>query len=455
MAIKPDSLFVGKIAAASTNYPLGSARNITTPGDGTGTPFLADLVNDTFGFYQAVLAEAGITPSENPDTAINSQYLDGLKALFYTKYGLGPRSAVTNLAQENVDDVTGNGFFTGYGGTNYYASTGDNPFPSSGGAFSLISQKGVNTSSDEYLTQIAISLGANPNIKVRTRVTAGWSDWVNVFTSGNVSTFAQTILDDADAEEVRETIGAVSANPVVAPLELIAHRGFKNSFPQNTMLALTSAMERGADSLECDVQITSDGVPVVFHDSTVDSLTNGSGTIASKTLVEVQALVIDEVAGTALSSVRIPEFSEVLKYCKGAGVKLYPEIKEYRTQADIQLMLDEVVSSDMERLCFFSTFDMSDVQFFRTLNTTIDVGFLNTSNDSAVYEPRIDTLAALGNCSFPTNYAALLTAPDIVTYARDRGVDVHAWTVNDNTDAKKLMRIGVYKIMSDTILEVL
>jgi len=118
-------------------------------------------------------------------------------------------------------------------------------------------------------------------------------------------------------------------------------------------------------------------------------------------------------------------------------------------------MLDEVVSSDMERLCFFSTFDMSDVQFFRTLNTTIDVGFLNTSNDSAVYEPRIDTLAALGNCSFPTNYAALLTAPDIVTYARDRGVDVHAWTVNDNTDAKKLMRIGVYKIMSDTILEVL
>jgi len=447
MAIKPDSLFIGKIAAASTNYPLGSARNITTPGDGTGTPFVADLLNDTFGFQQAILAEAGLTPSENPDTAIDSQYLDGLKALLNTAYGLGSLGlSDTRVTTSDLNDAGPSGF-------GWFSDSATNlPTASSFGVY-------INLPFDDDgspASQMAFTTSPAQRAFFRSgNLSGGQQDWAEYFHTDNVSAFAQTILDDADAEEVRKTIGAVSANPVVAPLELIAHRGFKNSFPQNTMLALTSAMERGADSLECDVQITSDGVPVVFHDSTLDSLTNGSGTIASKTLVEVQALVIDEVAGTALSSVRIPEFSEVLKYCKGAGVKLYPEIKEYRTQADIQLMLDEVVSSDMERLCFFSTFDMSDVQFFRTLNTTIDVGFLNTSNDSAVYEPRIDTLAALGNCSFPTNYAALLTAPDIVTYARDRGVDVHAWTVNDNTDAKKLMRIGVYKIMSDTILEVL
>jgi len=81
MAIKPDSLFTGKIAAASTDYPLGSARNVTTPGDGTGTPFVADLLNDTFGFQQAILSEAGITPSQSPDTAVDSQYLSGLTAL--------------------------------------------------------------------------------------------------------------------------------------------------------------------------------------------------------------------------------------------------------------------------------------------------------------------------------------------------------------------------------------
>jgi len=238
-------------------------------------------------------------------------------------------------------------------------------------------------------------------------------------------------------------------------LEVIAHRGFIDSFPQNTMLAFTSAIRRGADSLECDVQITLDGIPVVFHDNVVSDLTNGSGAISSLTLAQVQALVIDEVAGTAYSGTRIPTFVELLNYCKSAGIKLYPEIKKYRTQADIALMIQDVINTDMEFQTFFSSFLLSDVQAFKLLNNDILCGLLGSSSNPLVYEPLIDTLAELGNTSIVWKDSAIIADPSVVTYARERGVDVQSWTIVSNTTAKELMKLGVYKIITDRKLEVL
>jgi len=78
MAIVPSANYPGKIASDPTNYPYGKARNITVPGDGTGTPWEQDLVNDILGFQQKLLTEAGISPSGNPDTIVASNYWDAL-----------------------------------------------------------------------------------------------------------------------------------------------------------------------------------------------------------------------------------------------------------------------------------------------------------------------------------------------------------------------------------------
>jgi hypothetical protein len=64
--------------ATDANYPQGKARNITVAGDGTGTPWDAALVNDWLGFFQGILASAGITPSGSPDNAVTSDYVDAL-----------------------------------------------------------------------------------------------------------------------------------------------------------------------------------------------------------------------------------------------------------------------------------------------------------------------------------------------------------------------------------------
>lgn len=81
MAINPETQYPGKINASDANYPYGSARNITTPGDGTGTPWEAALVNDIMGFQQALLDAGGVVPSGSPDTVPVSQYMEALRKI--------------------------------------------------------------------------------------------------------------------------------------------------------------------------------------------------------------------------------------------------------------------------------------------------------------------------------------------------------------------------------------
>lgn len=96
MAINPESQYPGKIVPGNTNYPYGSARNVTVPGDGTGTPWEAALVNDLFGMMQALLAESQIVPTGSPDTAVSSQYVNAIRRVL---------GGSTNYMFSTVDDM--------------------------------------------------------------------------------------------------------------------------------------------------------------------------------------------------------------------------------------------------------------------------------------------------------------------------------------------------------------
>lgn len=84
MAIIPESNYPGNIIGGNANYPWGQARNVAQTNDGTGTPYEQAIVNDLFGLQQALLSEAGVSPSGAPDTALASQYLDAMKILLKT-----------------------------------------------------------------------------------------------------------------------------------------------------------------------------------------------------------------------------------------------------------------------------------------------------------------------------------------------------------------------------------
>src|SRR3972149_4089815 len=80
MALIPSSRSPAQTDAAA-GYPQGKARNAGTFQDGTGTPLEKDWVNDIWGFMQALMGRAGITPSGVPDEVGASDALDSVDAI--------------------------------------------------------------------------------------------------------------------------------------------------------------------------------------------------------------------------------------------------------------------------------------------------------------------------------------------------------------------------------------
>ena len=76
------------------NFPYGKARNVTTSGDGTGTPWDAQGINEMFAFQQGLLTLAQIVPDGTPDTAVDSQYLDSLVGMQWASHINYRRNAI-------------------------------------------------------------------------------------------------------------------------------------------------------------------------------------------------------------------------------------------------------------------------------------------------------------------------------------------------------------------------
>ena len=74
------------------------------------------------------------------------------------------------------------------------------------------------------------------------------------------------------------------------PLELVAHRGAPTRFPENTLPGIAAALGCGACYVEVDVQMSADGIPVLFHDATLERLCGVPGAIADHGLADLSRL---------------------------------------------------------------------------------------------------------------------------------------------------------------------
>lgn len=108
MALIPSSRYPSQVDADGA-YPLGKARNSGSYQDGTGTPLERDWVNDLWGFQQALLAAAEITPSGTPDQVGASQYLESLEAVIAAAVGVAAMK-YAHCSPVGTSELSGNSF---------------------------------------------------------------------------------------------------------------------------------------------------------------------------------------------------------------------------------------------------------------------------------------------------------------------------------------------------------
>lgn len=223
--------------------------------------------------------------------------------------------------------------------------------------------------------------------------------------------------------------------------------------PQNTPAAFSIAVTNGADALETDVSVSADGVLYTFHDTTIDSLTTGTGIFTTLNSSYLDSVQIRAGIGTEYEPLRIGKFSEYLDIAKANNRKIYPELKRLRSNADVAPIVQAVMDAGMGSMCNMSAFQLSRIQIVRSITPVIEVGMLSDSSDPVELTALVDELIALGNASMIVNYTSTLANPSVVAYALANGVGWATYIVPDLATVNALNAINVFRIISNTPLD--
>jgi glycerophosphoryl diester phosphodiesterase len=111
-------------------------------------------------------------------------------------------------------------------------------------------------------------------------------------------------------------------------VHVCGHRGYSLHYPENTVPAFQAAKAAGATSVEIDVVLTADGVPVILHDQTVDRTTDGYGFAADLTFEKIRSLDAGSGFDDRFAGTRIPSLEEALEWAKRQEMGIVLEIKE-------------------------------------------------------------------------------------------------------------------------------
>lgn len=138
---------------------------------------------------------------------------------------------------------------------------------------------------------------------------------------------------------------------------ILGHRGYRKKFPENTLLAFSKAFEFGADGIECDVQKTSDGVYVIFHDENLERMTKCKEDIGKITFAKLQKL--------KAGSEKIPDldsFLDSLPLDKTINIELK---EETLTVEDCAPIHEKLTKRGMKKNIHISSFMHELLPFFK------------------------------------------------------------------------------------------
>jgi glycerophosphoryl diester phosphodiesterase len=226
---------------------------------------------------------------------------------------------------------------------------------------------------------------------------------------------------------------------------VLGHRGWAGAAPENTMASFALALEDPrVEVIECDVQLSKDGEPVVIHDYTLDRTSTGSGLVRDHTLAELRALDFGSWFEEDFAGERIPLLGEVLGLI-GGKKKLLVEIKETAgLYPGIEgTVLSAIAGYPRDRI-MLESFNHPLVARLKELAPSIETGLIFYDNANLMVEQ-----LERARCEFAAIYFGNLTQA-LVDELGARGISIFAWTLNEKWQYEYLKGLdGFFTVGSD------
>ncbi len=220
-----------------------------------------------------------------------------------------------------------------------------------------------------------------------------------------------------------------------------AHRGGALDAPENSMEAFQSAINIGYKYLETDVHLTKDGHVIAFHDDVLDRVTNLSGKICETPLSTIKNALIDGKS-------EIPLLKELLSEFPTARFNIDP--KDDRVAEPLADAIKDTAS--VSRICVSSFSDRRNQNISRIVGNNLCMGV----GPSGVARIRVgkftkNSSVLNGQCvQVPVSMKGVpLITETFIKRVHSLGKVIHAWTINEPDEMRRLLDLGVDGIMTD------
>jgi len=234
---------------------------------------------------------------------------------------------------------------------------------------------------------------------------------------------------------------------------IIAHRGYRTRYPENTLCAFAAAIEAGADMIELDVMLARDRRMVVIHDDTLDRTTNGRGPVGLKTLAELKKLDAGGWFAPQFAGETLPTLEEAMDLM-GGRVLINIEIKRNAYEPDDppdaveRQLLDLVKRRGLLNSVLISSFEVRLLERIASRGDGVALAFLNRNAG----EPgNIETCRKLQAFSFHPNWIEL--KGEHVREFHQAGFPVFPYNADTEEQIRRVITTGADGIItSDPLL---
>ena len=222
--------------------------------------------------------------------------------------------------------------------------------------------------------------------------------------------------------------------------KIIAHRGASGSAPENTLAAIRLAAEHGATWIEIDVNISSDGVPVLFHDDGLSRCSNGEGLVIEHSLKTLKSLDCGSWFSDEFSGEKIATLDECLQQAIDADLGINLEIKPC---SGWELPTTDAIAQLINSKSSLPPLVISSFSHVAMLRAAEKLAVLPRSSLFLVTPPDWQELCKeVGASNIHLHANSLLTTDDIENF-HTHGLGVYCYTVNTSDEAKELFTKGV------------
>lgn len=230
--------------------------------------------------------------------------------------------------------------------------------------------------------------------------------------------------------------------------KLIAHRGAPRLAPENTLASLHAAKQKGAQWTEFDVTLTSDNIPVIFHDDTLERTTNGRGPIAQKSLSALSELDAGSWFSEKFKHCKIPTLEAYVQCAAKLHLAINVELKTVpakKSEILVKTTLDTLKKHWPSQMPppLLSSFFVTNLEWLKKLDCPYPIALNCEKNNK-----ELSSIAKKLNC-YSIHCNAKNTDQQDIQKNTAHGLKTLIYTINEKITALNFLAMGASAIFSD------